>query len=54
MNTQPKPIKEQIDDLTDEEIKQLIAERKEEGATSCVVVTEDGHKYLVTQYPPLP
>jgi len=52
MNTQPKPIKRLIDGLTEEEIQRLKDERIEEGATSCEVVTEGGHKYLVTQYPP--
>jgi len=52
MNTQPKPIKHLIDGLTDEDIQMLKDERIKEGATSCEVVTEGDHKYLVTQYPP--
>jgi hypothetical protein len=52
MSAQPKPIKRLIDGLTDEEIQGLIDERIKEGATSCVVVLEGDHKYLVTQYPP--
>lgn len=51
MTPQPKPIKHLIDGLTDEEIELLIKERKGAGATSCEVVEENGHKYLVTQYP---
>jgi len=54
MSTQPKPIKELIDGLTDEEIQCLMDKRIEEGATSCKVVTEVDHNFLVTQYPPMP
>ena len=54
MGTQPKPIKEQIDGLTDEEIQRLKDERRKEGATSCEAVTERGHKYLLTQYSSVP
>ena len=52
MTTQPEPIKELIDGLTDEEIQLLKDERIKAGATNCEVVTEGDHKYLVTQYPP--
>lgn len=53
MSIQPKAIKRLIDGLTDEEVQRLKDERIKEGAMSCEVVTEGGHKYLVTQYPPV-
>jgi len=54
MSTQPEPIKEPIDGLTDEEIQRLKNERIKVGATSCEVITEGRRKYLVTQYPHVP
>ena len=54
MSIKPKAIRRLIDGLTDEEIQRLKDERIEEGATSCEVVTEGDHKYLVTQYPSVP
>lgn len=53
MSTQTKSIKEPIDELTDEKIQLLKNERTQVGAISCEVVIEGGHKYLVTQYPPV-
>lgn len=52
MSTQPKPIKEPADSLTDEEIQRRIKEMMDAGATSCKVVMEGGKKFLVTQWPP--
>ena len=40
-------------DLTPAQIQLLIAERKRVGATNCTVVTEDGQRLLVCEWPPL-
>ncbi len=54
MNPQPRKTREPLaDDITTEQIQQLIDERKGTGATSCEVVTENGERFLVCQYPPL-
>ena len=53
MSTQPTTTRTPIaDDLTQDEIQGLIADRKGEGATSCEVVTENGKRFLITKYPP--
>ena len=54
MNPQSRETREPLaDDITKEQIKQLIDERKGTGATSCEVVTENNKRILVCQYPPL-
>lgn len=52
MSIQPKPIKESVVGLNNEEIQRLINERLNAGATSCKVVQEGNHKFLVTEWPP--
>ncbi len=54
MNSQPAETKEPLAaNITSAQIQQLIDERKGTGATSCEVVTENGERFLVCQYPPL-
>ncbi len=54
MNAETTETREPLaDDITPEQIKQLIDERKGTGATSCEVVTENNKRILVCQYPPL-
>ena len=54
MPSQASETKEPLSDqLTQDQIDKLIAERKAAGATSCQAVTESGQKFLVSQWPPL-
>ena len=54
MNPQTRETRESLaDDITPEQIQELIAERTGTGATSCEVVTENNQRFLVCQYPPL-
>ncbi len=54
MNSQPRVTRQELaDDITAEQIQQLINERKDTGATSCEAVTEDNKRFLVCQWPPL-
>ncbi len=54
MNSQPRVTRQELaDDITAEQIQQLIDERTGTGATSCEVVTENNQRFLVCQYPPL-
>ena len=54
MPSQHATTKEELSaDITDAEIQQLIAERIEDGAAGCEVVTENNQRFLVCQYPPL-
>ncbi len=54
MNPQSRETREPLaDDITTEQIQQLINERKDTGATSCEAVTEDNKRFLVCQWPPL-
>ena len=39
------------DDITDEQIQQLIAEKERNGAENCRVVTEDGQRFLLWTWP---
>jgi hypothetical protein len=39
-------------ELTDQEIQQLIDESKAVGATTCKVVTENNKRFLVCEWPP--
>ena len=48
-----KTKEELADEITPEEIQQLIDEKKAAGATSCEVVTENNKRFLVCQWPPL-
>jgi hypothetical protein len=53
VSAQPTTTKEPLaKELTDEQIRQLIDERKTAGATSCQVVTETNQRFLVCQWPP--
>ena len=52
MNSQPAETREELaDDITPEQIQQLIAEEEQEGATNCEVVTENGKRFIVCQWP---
>ena len=54
MNSQPTETKEELaDDITPAEIEKLKAEKKNAGATSCKVVTENDQRFLVCQWPAL-
>ncbi len=54
MNAKTTETREPLaDEITPEQIKQLIAERKGTGATSCEVVTENDKRFLVCRFPPL-
>ena len=54
MSSQPAETKEPLaEGITAEEIEKLIAERKEQGASSCEVVMENNERFLVCQWPPL-
>ena len=54
MNSQSRETREALtDDITPEQIQQLIDERVGTGATSCEVVTENNQRILVCQFPPL-
>ena len=51
MSRKPKPIREPADKLTKKQIQRRIKELLEEGAESCTCITEDGKKFIVTQWP---
>ena len=54
MNAEPTETREPLaDDITAEQIQQLIDERTGTGATNCEVVTENNKRILVCKYPPL-
>lgn len=54
MNSEPVETKEPLsDEITPEQIQALIAERRNAGATSCVLVAESDQRFLVCQWPPL-
>ena len=54
MNAETTETREPLaDDITLEQIEQLIEERKGTGATSCEVVTENDKRIIVCQWPPL-
>lgn len=53
MNADSTSSKEPLSDsLTQTDIQNLIDERRAQGATSCEVVTENGQRFLVCQWPP--
>jgi hypothetical protein len=54
MNGKPMTTREELaKELTQAQIQECIAERKAVGATSCIVVTENGEQFLVSEWPPL-
>jgi len=53
MNSQPVEKKQQIDDLSEDQIQALIAEKEGLGAENVRVVEEDGHKFLKWTWPAL-
>ena len=54
MNSKSVETREPLaDEITEEQIKQFIDEKKGAGATSCKVEKENDKRFLVCQWPPL-
>lgn len=54
MSSQPAEVKQPLhEDITEEEIQKLIAEKERNGAKNCRVITENDQRFLVCVFPPL-